>query len=97
MNVKLIGDKILVEVVVDEAKTASGLIVAKSAEPTDIRIGVAVAVGPGQLEGGVYQTPTVKVGDKILFQYGTKVSVEGKDYMLVGEAGDVLMVLEPSK
>lgn len=97
MNVKLIGDKILVEVDNEETRTETGLIVSKSivSEQGDVKIGKVVAIGGGRVENGHWSSMTVKIGDQILFHYGTKVTMEGKSYMLVSEKDEVLVVLNP--
>ena len=99
MQVKLIGDKLLVEVDSKETKTASGLIVARTLETGGVKTGKVVAAGLGKLtDQGTESTPvrlpmTAKVGDTVMFHYGLEVNLEGKPYTIVSESDEVLMVL----
>lgn len=95
MNIKLIGDKILVEGQSTEVKTVSGLIIKKGENPGDIRTGIVVVVGDGRdMEQG-HVAMKVKVGDKIMFHFGAKIQLYGKEYILVNESSDVLIILDP--
>lgn len=89
LNIELIGDKILVEVD-DEVKNPSGLIVSKSSDPGEVKTGKVVAVGRGKFENGQLQDMQVMLGDTVWFQYGTKVMIEGKPYIMITESGDVI-------
>ena len=92
MNIKLLGARILIEVKDEETKTESGLIVPPKNERGDIQLGHAVEVGAGKIEEGKLIEMEVKKGDKVLFQYGTPISVEGKAYLLVTE-DDVIAIV----
>lgn len=86
-NLKPLGDKVVVELVEAEEKTASGIYLPDSAKkkPQEGRI---IAVGNGRvLDSGERNTLTVKVGDRVLFSKygGNEVSVEGKDYTILDE------------
>lgn len=89
LNIELIGDKILVEVD-DEVKNPSGLIISKSSDPGEVKTGKVVAVGPGRTENGQLQDMKTMLGDTIWYQYGNKILIEGKPYVLVTESGDVI-------
>ena len=92
MNIKLLWDRVLVEPQAAETKTKSGLVLSKESEPGDVRIGIIKAVGCGKkLENGELSPVQVKDGDKVMFQYGANVLVDGKTYSLVDE-GDIIMV-----
>ena len=96
MNIKLLSNRVLIDVGALETKTPSGVIIAKKFEPSDVNEGVIVAVGPGKdMEQG-HVSMKVAVGDKVLFQYGQKIQVEGKTYIF-GSEDDIIMVLNPSK
>ena len=82
-----VGDKVLVEEVKEEAKTASGIILPDDySEDKGMKEGMVVSVGDGRLEDGKLVKPLVKKGDKILFQWGDEVKIDGKDYILVSES-----------
>ena len=91
MEIKIIGDRVLVEVEKKEEKTSSGLLLPKAQEIGDILTGKVCAVGM-PMEGDKYTWNEVKVGDRIMFQYGTGVILEGKSYLLVN-GSDILVIL----
>ncbi len=95
MNIRPLHDRIIVERVEEETKTAGGLIIPDTAKekPQEGRV---IAVGKGKkTEDGKVLPLDVKVGDKILFgKYsGTEIKVEGKEYLMMRE-DDVLGVVE---
>lgn len=83
-----ISDRILIkeDVKIQENKTASGIIIPVTVnEDKGGKSGKVVAVGPGRYENGSLVPMSVKVGDKVLFQWGDKVSINNIDYYLVKE------------
>ena len=93
MKIKLLSDRILIETDDKETKTGSGLIIPPKNEPGDVQIGTVVEVGPGKVtDGALMKVQGIEKGDRVMFQFGTPMSLEGKNYILVGEA-DVVMVL----
>lgn len=88
MNFKPLFDKVLVERIEAESKTASGLIIPDTAKEKPMQ-GKVIAVGPGaKNEQGQLVQMTVKPGDTILFGKwsGTEVKLEGKDYLVIKES-----------
>lgn len=83
MNIKPLGDRVLIMPAAAEEKTASGLIIPDTAKEKPQR-GEVVAVGPGTKDHNM----TVKVGDTVLYgKYsGQELSFEGKDYMMMKES-----------
>lgn len=86
-NLKPLGDKVVVQVIEAEEKTASGIYLPDSAKkkPTE---GKVIAVGNGRvLDSGERNTLSVKVGDRVLFSKygGNEVSVDGEDYTILDE------------
>jgi len=84
---KPLGDKVVVELVEAEEKTASGLYLPDSAKkkPTE---GKVIAVGNGRvLDNGDRNKLTVKAGDRVLFSKygGNEVSLDGDDYTILDE------------
>lgn len=82
-----LGDKVVVQVVDAEDKTASGIYLPDSAKkkPQEGRI---VAVGNGRvLDNGDRNKLTVKVGDTVIFSKygGNEVTVEGEEYTILDE------------
>ena len=86
-SIKPLHDRVVVERVVAEEKTASGIVLpGNAAEKPDM--GVVIAVGEGKvLESGTKIAMNVKVGDKIIFgKYsGQTVKMDSKEYLIMRE------------
>ena len=92
---KPLGDRLVIEVIEEESKTASGIVLPDSAKekPQEGRV---LAVGHGRVtESGERVVPEVKENQKIIFsQYaGTEVKYDGKELLILRES-DVLAVIE---
>lgn len=86
-SLKPLGDKIVVELVEQEEKTASGIFLPDSAKKKP-QEGKVIAVGNGRvLDNGERNTLTVKVGDKVLFSKygGNEVTLDGKEFTILDE------------
>ena len=93
---KPLADHIIVEAVVKEEKTSSGIYLPDSAAKEKPQTGKVIAVGKGKvLENGTRVEPEVKVGEVVVFaKYsGTEVKVDEKDYLILSER-DILAVLD---
>ncbi|MEH7114468.1 co-chaperone GroES [Neobacillus niacini] len=89
-----LGDRIVIELVESEEKTASGIVLPDSAKekPQEGRV---VAVGTGRvLENGERVALEVSEGDRIIFSKysGTEVKFEGNEYLILRE-NDILAVV----
>ena len=87
-------DRVLVERVEGDEKTAGGLIIPDSAKEKPAE-GMIVSVGAGlRDDGGARIAMDVKIGDKILFGKwsGTEVTVDGKELLIMKES-DILGVI----
>lgn len=93
-SIKPLHDKVVIERVEAEEKTASGIVLPGSAtEKPDV--GIVVAVGEGKvLENGTKIVMSVKAGDRVVFgKYsGQQVKLDGKEYTIMSE-GDILGVI----
>jgi len=90
-----LADRVLVERLEAEERTAGGIVLPDSAKEKPIQ-GKVIAVGEGRrTEKGTLLPLEVKVGDRILFgKYsGTEVKVDGEEYLIMKE-DDILAVLE---
>jgi chaperonin GroES len=89
LNIKPIGDRVVVQAAPAEEKTASGIIIPDTAKEKPQR-GTIVAVGQGKVD----EPLTVKVGDEVLYgKYaGTEITYEGKEYLIMRET-DIYAVL----
>ena len=95
MNLKPLGDRIVVKVLSREEKTKGGIVLPDTAkeEPTE---GEGIAVGTGKvLDNGQKLPIEVKVGDRIIFSKyaGTEVKLDGEDYVIFSER-DVLAIVD---
>jgi chaperonin GroES len=93
---KPLADHIIVEAIVKEEKTSSGIYLPDTAAKEKPQTGKVIAVGKGKvLENGTRVEPEVKVGEVVVFaKYsGTEVKVDEKDYLILSER-DILAVLE---
>jgi len=95
MKIKPLGDKILVQRLEAETKTASGIFLPESAKEKPQQAKV-IAVGEGKvLDNGDRAPISVKKGDTIILNKwgGTELKLEGEEY-LVMSADEVLAVVE---
>ena len=89
-----LGDRIIIELVEVEEKTAFGIVLPDSAKEKP-QTGKVVAVGTGRvLDNGTRVELDVKEGDEIIFSKfaGTEVKYDGTEYLILRES-DVLAVI----
>lgn len=92
---KPLGDRVVIELLETEEKTASGIVLPDTAKEKP-QEGKVVAVGNGRvLDSGERVAVEVKVGDRIIFSKysGTEVKFEGTEYLILRES-DILAVVE---
>ena len=95
MNIKPLGDRVLIKQVEAEEKTASGIFLTASAKEKP-QVAEVVAVGPGARDDNGKLIPMeVKVGDKVITgKYaGTEVKMDGVEYSIVRQ-GDILAIVD---
>lgn len=95
MDIKPLGDHILIEPAKGEEKTKSGILLPGTAEKERPEQGTVVAVGPGRKNSsGKILEIDVKPGDKVLFtKYGpTEIKIDGKEY-LIAKQEDILAII----
>ena len=91
MNLKPLGDRLIVEVLDEEETTVSGIVLPDTAKEKPQR-GRVLAVGPGSRdEDGEYIKMDLAEGDEIIFSKygGTEIKIGGDDYLILRES-DVL-------
>ena len=91
-----LNDRIIIELVEKEERTASGIFLPDTAAKEKPQTGEVIAVGPGKLnDKGERVAVDVKVGDEVVFaKYsGSEFTHEGKKYLILAEH-DVLAVIE---
>jgi chaperonin GroES len=89
LNIKPLGDRVVVRATEAEEKTASGIIIPDTAQEKP-QEGTIVAVGTGKKD----EPMTVKEGDTVLYgKYaGTEITVDGTDYLIMRES-DVFAII----
>jgi chaperonin GroES len=95
MNLKPLGDRVIVTPIEQDDQTASGLFLPESAKEKPQQ-GKVVAAGPGaRKEDGERIAMDVKVDDTVLYaKYGgTTIKLDGKEYLILKET-DVLAIVE---
>ena len=95
MNVKPLGDRVVIRRHAEEDKTAGGILLPDSAREKPQK-GTVLAVGPGRLiKDGTRQAPQVKKGDVVLFTNwaGDEFKSSGDNVLLMREE-DILAVLD---
>ena len=94
LNIRPLGDKVIVKRVEAEGKTAGGIVLPDTAKEKPKR-GIVLAVGNGRLlDDGTRSVMQVKKDDEVLFTSyaGTEVKINGEEYMIMDES-DVLGVI----
>jgi len=98
-----LSDRVLIQPVKVEAKSAGGLWLPEGAKETP-QEGTVIAVGPGRMSEPVPKNlndpiwplcpMNVKVGDRVIFQKygGCDLKIDGEDYKLLGQ-DDVLAIV----
>lgn len=94
MNLKPIGDNIVVKMAEVEETTKSGIILTNSAKEKP-QVAEVIAVGPGGIIDGKEVKMEVKKDDKVILrQYsGTTVKLDGEEYIIVKQS-DILAKVE---
>lgn len=94
LNIRPLGDKVIVKRVEAEGRTAGGIVLPDSAKEKPKR-GIILAVGNGKLlDDGTRSAMQVKKDDEVLFTSyaGTEVKINGEEYMIMDE-NDILGVV----
>ncbi|MDA0663639.1 MAG: co-chaperone GroES [Proteobacteria bacterium] len=94
MSVRPLQDRVLVQPLEAETKTAGGIIIPDTAQEKP-QEGKVIAVGPGKRnEDGKLMPPDVKKGDRVLYGKwsGTEVQIDGKQMMIMSES-DIMGIL----
>lgn len=94
MNIKPLGDRVVIQKLEAETTTKSGILLTGTAkeQPQEAKV---VAIGPGAIVEGKRGPVDVKVGDKVLYSKyaGTDVKVNGKEYIILKQ-DDILAIVE---
>jgi chaperonin GroES len=96
MDIKPLGDRIVVKPLEAENKSKGGIVLPDTAKekPQEAKV---VAVGKGKvLENGTVQAPEVKVGDKVLYgKYsGNEITTKEGEELLILREEDILAIIK---
>jgi len=95
MNLKPLGDRLMVEPIEQEELTPSGIMLPETAKEKPMQ-GKVLAIGPGaRRENGARIAMDVSQGDTVLYtKYaGTEVKIENQKYLILNET-DVLAIVQ---
>ncbi len=95
MKIRPLADKVIVQRLEAENKTAGGIVLPDSAKEKPKR-GKIIAVGEGKLlDDGKRAEMSVKKGQEVLFTSyaGTEVKIDGKEYLIMDES-DIMAIIE---
>lgn len=94
MNIKPLGDRVVIKKIEAEETTKSGIVLPGTAKEKP-QMAEVVAVGPGGVVDGKEVKMQVKAGDKVIFSKyaGTEVKFDGQEYTILRQ-DDLLAVVE---
>jgi len=95
LNVKPLGDRVLVEPAEEKETKKGGIIIPDSAKEKPME-GIVRALGTGKTNDDGKKVPfEVKVGDRVLISKygGTEIKIDGKEFKILN-ADDILAVLD---
>jgi chaperonin GroES len=96
VKIRPMDDRVIVEVLEAEEKTAGGIVLPDTAKEKPQR-GQVVAVGPGRLlDSGERAEMSVAVGDEVIYgKYGgTDIEVNGEEVKILRESDILAKVVE---
>ena len=94
MNVKPLGDRVVIKNVETETTTKSGIVLAGAAKEKP-QMAQVLAVGPGGVVDGKEVKMQVQVGQKVIYSKyaGTEVKLDGEEMIIVRQS-DILATVE---
>jgi chaperonin GroES len=94
LNITPLGARVIVRPILEDEKTASGIIIPDTVDKEKPQEGVVVAVGKGEYRDAQLVPMEVKKGDKILFsKYGyDEITVGGEEYFVLKEENIIAII-----
>lgn len=94
MNVKPLGDRVVIKNIEAEETTKSGILLTGAAKEKPVMAEV-LAVGPGGIVDGKEVVMNVKVGEKVIYSKyaGTEIKIDGQELIIVRQ-NDILATVE---
>ena len=94
MNIRPLGDKVVLKGIERVEKTKGGIVLPDTAKEKSTE-GEIIAVGEGRLlDNGTKVAPTVKVGDRVIYSHyaGSPVKLDDQEYLIISEK-DILAII----
>ena len=94
MNMKPLGNRVILKHLEAEEKTKSGIILPNSSKEKP-QEALVVAVGPGEEADGKKTQMQVKEGDKVIYSKyaGTEVKFEDEEYIIIDQK-EIIAIVE---
>jgi len=95
MDIKPLGDRVILKPVSKEAATSSGIILPDTVDKERPEKGEVMATGPGKLlNDGKRAEMAVKAGDIVMFKKYSpdEIKIDNKDYLVISEE-DILAII----
>ncbi len=94
MNLKPLGDRVVLKVKESEATTKSGIVLPDTSKEKPLQATV-VAVGSGEVIDGKKVPLDVKVGDVVIYSKfaGTEIKIDDEDFLIIKQS-DILAIAE---
>lgn len=95
MNIKPLGDNVILRPAKQEEKTASGIVLPATADKERPEKGEVIAVGPGKMTpDGKRLSVSVAVGDMVLFKKYSpdEIKLDGEEVLVISES-DIIAIL----
>lgn len=95
MNIKPLGDRVIVKPIAEDTSTKSGIILPETIDKEKPEKGEVIFVGPGRaLDNGQLAPMSVKAGDKVMFKKYSpdEIKIDGQELLIISES-DILAVI----
>jgi chaperonin GroES len=95
MNIKPLGDRVVIKPITEDITTKSGIVLPETVEKEKAEKGEVLAVGPGRvLDNGTLAPMSIKVGDKVMFKKYSpdEIKIDGQELLVISES-DILAII----
>ena len=95
MNIKPLGDRVVIKPIAEDITTKSGIVLPETVEKEKAEKGEVLAVGHGRLlDNGALAPMSVKVGDKVMFKKYSpdEIKIDGEELLIISES-DILAII----
>lgn len=94
MNIKPLGDRVVIKVIENEETTKSGIVLPGTAKEKPMQ-GEVLAIGSGEMIDGKKVPLEVKAGDKVIYSKysGSEVKMDGNEYLIIRQS-DILAIIQ---